>query len=324
MKKNLAEHWLDQMELPVIAAPMFLVSGPELVAACCKNGIIGSFPAPNARPIEVLDEWMGYLNEELRIFREENPKQKIAPWAMNVVAHSSYERIEDELKLIQKHKPELVITAVGNPKRYVEVVHEYGGLVFSDVSDVSFARKAAKAGSDGLILISAGSGGHSGTINNFAFVDMVRKFWDGYIILAGGISTGDGILSAQAIGADFAYLGTRFIPAKESMANNDYRQMLIDSDYNDIMYTDAFSGVNANILVPSILKAGLDPKNLKKKETIDFNSFHSEPKLWRDIWSAGHGVGTIQEVESTKSIIEKLKHEYKKACQRMNVTNRWT
>lgn len=242
---------------------------------------------------------------------------------MNVIAHRSYGRMKEEIELIQKPQPELVITAVGDPSPFVEVVHDYGGLVFSDVSTMKHAYKAAEAGSDGLILISAGSGGHSGTINNFAFVDMVREFWDGYIILAGGISTGDGVLASLAIGADFAYLGTRFIPAKESMANESYRQMLIESTSSDIIYTNAFSGVNANILVPSIINAGLDPNDLEKKETIDFDNFSEEPKLWRDIWSAGHGVGTIKKSESAESIIANLKEEYKLACERLNIVNDW-
>ncbi len=322
-RKALPKHWLDNLELPVIAAPMFLVSGPDLVAAACKNGVIGAFPAPNARPIEVLDEWMGRLNGELEKAREENPERKIAPWAMNMIVHSSYARLEDELELIRKHKPELVITSLGSPKRVVEAVHDYGGLVFSDVSNMKFAHKVAEAGSDGLILVGAGAGGHAGPINIFAFADRVRQFWDGYLVLAGSISTGYGILAAQALGADLAYMGTKFIAAKESMANDEYKQMLIDSTEEDVILTDAFSGVNANMLAPSIRKAGLDPEKLKRKEKVDFSHMNTGSKAWRDIWSAGHGVGTIEKVEPAADIIQQLKAEYEAAGKRLHAANQW-
>lgn len=323
MAKELPKRWVENMTLPVISAPMFLVSGPELVIAACKSGVIGSFPAPNARTIDVLDEWMGRLNEELQKAREENPNGKIAPWAMNMVVHSSYGRLEDELKLVEKYKPELVITSLGSPKRVIEVVHGYGGLVFSDVSNMKFAYKVAEAGSDGLILVGAGAGGHAGPINSFAFADRVREFWDGYLVLAGGISTGYGILAAQALGADLAYMGTRFIAAKESMASEEYKQMLIESTEDDVILTDAFSGVNANMLAPSIRKAGLDPEKLRRKEKVDFSQMNQDTKAWRDIWSAGHGVGTIEKVDTAENIVSQLRKEYKEACKRLNVTNEW-
>ncbi|PLS09688.1 nitronate monooxygenase [Neobacillus cucumis] len=299
---------------------MFLVSGTELVKTCCLNGVIGSFPAPNARPIEVLDQWMEQLNNELREAREKDPDRKIAPWAMNMVVHSSYSRLQDELDLIKKYKPQLVITSLGSPKHVVEIVHEYGGLVFSDVSDLKFAKKAAEAGADGLILVASGAGGHAGQINSFAFVDMVRSFWDGIIILAGSISTGKGILAAQAAGADLAYMGTRFIAATESMANDDYRSMLVDATQEDLILTDAFSGVRANMLIPSIKKAGLDPDKLVKKDQVNFDHMQkdSNAKAWKDIWSAGHGVGVIDRIESAADIINRLEIEYKEALQKIN------
>jgi nitronate monooxygenase len=299
---------------------MFLVSGPDLVKNCCLNGVIGSFPAPNARPIEVLDQWMGQLNEELAEARAAEPDRKIAPWAMNMVVHSTYSRLEEELALIKKHKPQLVITSLGSPKHVVEIVHEYGGMVFSDVSDLKFARKAAETGVDGLILVASGAGGHAGQINSFAFVDMVRTFWDGIIVLAGSISTGKGILAAQAAGADLAYMGTRFIVATESMAQDEYREMLVSSTQEDIILTDAFSGVRANMLIPSIIKAGLDPKQLKKKDKVDFDNMDgkSDAKAWRDIWSAGHGVGAIDKIGSTADIIQRLDVEYQEALEKVN------
>jgi nitronate monooxygenase len=321
MKKSIPETWWSQLKLPVISAPMFLVSGPELVKNCCLNGVIGSFPAPNARPIEVLDDWMGQLNEELEAARGLNPNRKIAPWAMNMVVHSSYSRLQDELALIQKHKPQLVITSLGSPKHVVDIVHEYGGLVFSDVSDLKFAKKAAEAGVDGLILVASGAGGHAGQINNLAFIDMVRTFWEGIIILAGGISTGKGILAAQAAGADLAYMGTRFIVATESMARDEYREMLVEATQEDIILTDAFSGVMCNMLKPSIVKAGLDPNLLSKKDKVNFDSMQRDTnaKAWKDIWSAGHGVGAIDKIETAAEIINRLEAEYHEALQ--NVTH---
>ncbi|MGJ7913300.1 NAD(P)H-dependent flavin oxidoreductase [Neobacillus sp. LXY-1] len=320
MKRSLPEEWLNQLRLPVISAPMFLVSGTDLVKNCCLNGIIGSFPAPNARPIEVLDQWMGEIKTELEEAQKKDPQQRIAPWAMNMVVHSSYGRLEEELSLIQKHQPPLVITSLGNPKKVVKMVHGYGGLVFSDVSDINFAKKAANAGVDGLILVSSGAGGHAGQLNGFAFIDTVRTFWDGIIVLAGSISTGKGILAAQAAGADLAYMGTRFIVATESMANHDYRQMLVESTQEDIILTDAFSGVKANMLKPSIRKAGLDPEQLVKKEKVDFNDMQKETnaKAWRDIWSAGHGVGAINRIETAADIITRLETEYLEAIENIN------
>jgi nitronate monooxygenase len=320
VKKSIPESWWNQLKLPVISAPMFLVSGTDLVKNCCLNGVIGSFPAPNARPIEVLDQWMGQLNEELEEARALDPHRKIAPWAMNMVVHSSYSRLEEELSLIKKHMPQLVITSLGSPKRVVDIVHEYGGLVFSDVSDLKFAKKAAEAGVDGLILVASGAGGHAGQINNFAFVDMVRNFWDGIIVLAGSISTGKGILAAQAAGADLAYMGTRFIVATESMARDEYREMLVEATQEDIILTDAFSGILCNMLVPSIKKAGLDPEKLVKKDQVNFDGMQKETnaKAWRDIWSAGHGVGAINKIESVSEIIESLAVEYKEALQNIN------
>jgi nitronate monooxygenase len=323
MQKSIPENWWNQLRLPVISAPMFLVSGPELVKNCCLNGVIGSFPAPNARPIELLDQWMGQLNDELAKAKAADPERKIAPWAMNMVVHSTYSRLQDELALIKKHKPQLVITSLGSPKHVVEIVHEYGGLVFSDVSDLKFARKAAETGVDGLILVASGAGGHSGQINSFAFVDMVRTFWDGIIVLAGAISTGKGILAAQAAGADLAYMGTRFIVATESMAHDDYREMLVKSTQEDIILTDAFSGVKANMLIPSIVKEGMDPEQLIKKEKVDFDGLQgkSDAKAWRDIWSAGHGVGAIDKIESTADIINRLEMEYQEALEKVNQTS---
>jgi nitronate monooxygenase len=320
MKMKILENWWNQLTLPIIAAPMFLVSGIELVKTCCLSGIIGSFPAPNARSIETLDEWMESLSKGFEEIKSKEPHRKIAPWAMNMVVHRTYSRHQDELSLIKKYKPPLVITSLGSPKTVVEVVHEYGGLVFSDVIDVKFARKAAEAGADGLILVASGAGGHAGKVNGLAFIDMVRSFWDGIIVLAGGISSGSGILAAQAAGADFAYLGTRFIVAKESMAKDEYREMVLKSTYEDLILTDAFTGVNANMLKPSIVAAGLDPEKLVKKDRIEFEHMKTDSniKAWKNIWSAGHGVGAIQKIETAEEIINGLVTEYQDACRDLN------
>ncbi|KIY21377.1 MULTISPECIES: NAD(P)H-dependent flavin oxidoreductase [Mesobacillus] len=320
MSNMIPESWWENLSVPVIAAPMFLVSGPDLVSACCKSGVIGSFPAPNARPIEVLDEWMGKLNEDLADARNREPERKIAPWAMNMVVHSTYSRLEDEMELVRKHKPRLVITSLGSPKKVVDIVHEYGGLVFSDVSDVKFARKAVDSGVDGLILVANGAGGHAGEWNSFAFVDTVRSFWNGIIVLAGAVTTGKSILAAQAAGADLAYMGTRFIVAEESMANDEYRNMVVNATQDDIILTDAFSGVKANMLKPSIIKAGLNPETLKKKDSVNFDSMQRETnaKAWKDIWSAGQGVEAINEIQPASAIIKQLEAEYKEALLVLN------
>lgn len=320
MSNMIPESWWENLSIPVIAAPMFLVSGPDLVSACCKSGVIGSFPAPNARPIEVLDEWMGKLNEDLADARNREPERKIAPWAMNMVVHSTYSRLEDEMELVRKHKPRLVITSLGSPKKVVDIVHEYGGLVFSDVSDVKFARKAVDSGVDGLILVANGAGGHAGEWNSFAFVDTVRSFWNGIIVLAGAVTTGKSILAAQAAGADLAYMGTRFIVAEESMANDEYRNMVVNATQDDIILTDAFSGVKANMLKPSIIKAGLNPETLKKKDSVNFDSMQRETnaKAWKDIWSAGQGVEAINEIQPASAIIKQLEAEYKEALLVLN------
>ncbi|WP_210366491.1 nitronate monooxygenase [Bacillus sp. REN3] len=320
MKRTIPEYWWNNLRIPAIAAPMFLVSGPDLVSACCLNGVIGSFPAPNARPIEVLDEWMGRLNKSLKEAKEKEPDRKIAPWAMNMVVHSTYSRLDQELELLEKHQPQLVITSLGSPKRVVDIVHGYGGLVFSDVSDVKFAKKAVEAGIDGLILVANGAGGHAGELNSLAFVESVRTFWDGIIVLAGSISTGKGILAAQAAGADLSYMGTRFIVATESMAREEYRQMVVDADQDDLILTDAFSGVKANMLKPSIIKAGLDPEQLVKKDNINFDGMQKETnaKAWKDIWSAGQGVGAINKIEPAADIISQLEKEYQEALSSVN------
>ncbi len=294
--------------LPLIAAPMFLVSGPELVIAACREGIIGSFPTPNARTPEILDDWLSEISNRLK--DATNP----APFAANIVVHPSNTRLDDDLKILEKHKVPLVITALGSPKKIVERVHGYGGAVFADVNSVRFARKASEAGVDGLVLVAAGAGGHTGNMTGFSFVPAVRSFFDGTIVLGGGISDGRGIRAAEVLGADLAYMGTRFIATEESLAHTDYRQMLVDSTIDDLIHTNAITGVHANWLRPSLERAGIDPDALENNPEIDFTDPQSGAKRWANTWSAGHGVGTIDRIEPVKNLTDRLKQEYAAAC----------
>ncbi|SDP24984.1 nitronate monooxygenase [Paenibacillus sp. yr247] len=314
MSTNHLSHITEQMTLPVIAAPMFLISGPEMVIECCKTGIIGSFPLLNARTTDILDEWMKRISEELAAAKSKDPERRIAPWAVNLIVHKTNTRYGSDVELIKKYQPPIVITSLGAPGPIVELVHQYGGLVFSDVSTLTHARKAAQTGVDGLILVCQGAGGHAGTINPFAFMGGVREFWEGPVILAGCITTGQDIFAAAALGADFAYMGTRFIAASEGLASENYRNMLIESTSDDIIYTDAFSGVKGNFLIRSIRKAGLDPEKLEKKESVNVAHLnHNENKAWKVIWSAGQGVNAIKRVMPVADLVEELRQEFKQA-----------
>ncbi len=314
---------LDKTRLPVISAPMFLVSGTELVIEACKSGIIGSFPLLNARTDEILEEWMKEIKEELESVQALNPEKVIAPWAVNLNVHKSNIRYETHLELIKKYKPPIVITSLGKPQSVVNIVHEYGGLVFSDVATLTHAKKAADTGVDGLVLVCNGAGGHGGTINPFAFISAVKKFWKGITLISGCITNGQDILAVKSLGADFAYMGTRFIATNESKASKEYQQMLMDATLEDIIYTDAFSGVSANYLVPSIKKAGLDPENLKKKETVDLAHLeNSDAKAWKDIWSAGQGVSTVDKILPIAQVVDELEAEYELALSKLISTRK--
>ncbi|MEI5909643.1 nitronate monooxygenase [Bacillus spongiae] len=314
MKTKLPEKIAQELSLPVISAPMFLVSSPNLVIESCKSGIIGSFPTLNARSEAILEEWMETITNELIAAKEEDPTRKVAPWAVNLIVHRSNKRYQADLELVKKYEPPVVITSLGNPAEVVEVVHEYGGLVFSDVATIAHAKKAATTGVDGLILVCSGAGGHAGEINSFAFAGAVKEFWDGITILAGGISNGRDILATQALGVDLAFIGTKFISAKESFAPEEYKQMLIDSTLEDLIYTDAFTGVKANYLKSSIVKAGIDLKGLQSKENVDLSVINqSGTKAWKDIWSAGQGVNQIEKIQTVAEIVEDLQRAYKAA-----------
>lgn len=299
-----------QLSLPLICAPMFLVSGPDLVIATCRNGVIGSFPAPNARPLDVLDAWMARVARELDDARRAEPTARIAPWSINLVVHSSYDRLPAELELVQRHRPPIVITALGSPARVVDAVHAYGGLVFADVGSVAMARKAAQAGVDGLILVSSGAGGHTGSVSPFVFVEAVRQFFDGIIVLAGGLCTGAAIRAAEVAGADLADIGTLFIAARESLAADDYRQMVVEAGVDDLVLTKAFTGASAYYLRRSIERAGLDPDNLSGKTSMNWGQSDTQLKAWKDIWSAGQSVAAVHRVESAGEIIARLRAGY--------------
>jgi nitronate monooxygenase len=303
----------SRMTLPLIVAPMFLVSGPDLVLAACREGVMGSFPFPNARTAEVLDEWMSRINRELAALRAADPGRKIAPWAANMVVHSSYDRLTEELDLVERHRPPVVITALGSPAAVLEVVHGYGGLVFADVNSVAFARRAASLGVDALVLVAAGAGGHTGTMAGFSFVPAVREFFDGALVLAGSICNGRAIRAAEILGADFAYMGTSFIAAEESMASDEYRQMVVDSSFDDLVVTNVFTGGHASYMRRSIENVGLDPDNLSSKSKMDLTGSQERIKGWKDVWSAGQGVGSVKKIQTTAEIVAELERDYRAA-----------
>lgn len=307
----------NSLEIPVIGSPMFIVSTPDLVIAQCKSGIVGSFPALNARPTHVLEEWIIRIKTELANYQAENPDKKVAPFAVNQICHSSNDRLARDMEICVKHEVPIIITSLRPPAEVVEGAHSYGGVVFHDVISVRHARKAAEQGVDGLILVCAGAGGHAGTLSPFALVREVKEWFDGTIILSGAISDGWGIASALALGADLAYIGTRFIATKEANAQPGYKDMLIRATASDIVYTDLFSGVLGNYLGPSIVEAGLDPQNLPaaSKDTMNFGSGgNMKQKAWRDIWSSGQGIGSITDAPPVAELVARLKRDYAQAC----------
>lgn len=296
------------LTIPAIGAPMFLISGPDMVIAQSKAGIIGSFPTPNARTPEILDAWMSQITKALTI------DPAAAPWAANLVVHPSNDRLPADLECVLRHKPPLVITALGSPTRVVDAIHSYGGLVFADVNSVGFARKAAATGVDGLVLVASGAGGHTGHTAGFAFVDEVRKFWSGPIVLGGAISTGHAIRAAEILGADLAYVGTALIACEESMAESGYKQMVVGAGAEDIVPSKGITGVTANWLRPSLVAAGYDPANMAEDKKPNFENAQDDAKAWKNVWSAGQGVGAVNAIEPIAQIVARLKQEYDAAC----------
>lgn len=298
---------LDSLRLPVVCAPMFLISGPELVIAACRAGIAGAFPTPNCRTVEELDSWMDQITGALR------PGD--GPWVANMITHSTNTRLAEDLRLVAEYKPPVVITALGSPRPVMETVKAYGGLVFADVVNLKLARKAAEAGVDGLACVSAGAGGHTGHLSPFAFIPAVREFFDGYIAVGGGVADGAGVAGAIAAGADLVYMGTRFLAAAESLAQPEYKRMVVEAGPDDLVVSAAVTGTPASWLRASLIAAGQDPDNLGAAPDRNYTSGGSA-KRWRDIWAAGQGVGAVRDVEPTAQIVDRLAREYAEAVAR--------
>jgi nitronate monooxygenase len=311
------------LRLPVIGSPLFIVSSPRLVLAQCKAGIVGAFPALNARPASQLDDWLAQINAELAAFQSANPQVKVAPYAVNQIVHASNNRLEQDVALCVKHKAPIVITSLRPPEEVVAAIHSYGGIVFHDVINLRHAEKAAAQGVDGIIAVCSGAGGHAGLLSPFALVKQIREVYAGTIILAGAMSTGADVLAARALGADLAYLGTRFIAAEEANAPAEYKQMLVDSSAEDIVYTNLFTGVSGNYLRGSIERAGLDPDHLPDadKAKMNFGTGGNAPaKAWKDIWGAGPSVSGVHDIESVAAIVARMETEYKNALAGLNGT----
>lgn len=310
-----------KLRLPLIGAPMFIVSGPELVAEQCKAGIVGSFPALNARPQEALVEWIQQIKADLAEHAEQNPGDPVAPFAVNQIAHPSNTRLFEDMEVCVREEVPIIITSLNPPREIVQAVHEYGGLVFHDIISLRHTRKAIEQGVDGIIAVCAGAGGHAGTLSPFALIGEIRKEFDGCLILSGCISRGDDVLAATAMGADLAYSGTRFIATEEARAVPDYKDMIVDSAASDIVYSSLFTGIHGNYLGGSIAQTGMDPANLAsgKKEDMNFaKGSDLDSKAWKDIWGAGQGVGNIDDILPARNAVLRMDQEYRDALARVN------
>ena len=312
---------LQQLRLPIIGAPMFIASGPELVIAQCQAGIVGSFPALNARPADELPRWLSRIEGELAAFRAAHPDRPVAPYAVNQIVHTSNDRLMRDIEVCVEHRVPMMISSLRAPERaMLDAVHSYGGVVFHDVISIRHAKKALDAGVDGLILVAAGAGGHAGTLSPFALTGEVRKFFDGPLALSGSIATGGAVLAAQAIGADFAYVGTRWLATQEANTSAGYRDAIVGSSAADVIYTNLFTGVHGNYLRASIEAAGLDPEALPQSDPKAMNFASgggSKAKAWRDIWGAGQGVGLMHDVPSVAEVVDRLEREYRDARARI-------
>jgi len=313
-----AARLISRLRVPVVCAPMFLVSGPEMVLAACRAGIIGAFPASNARPIEVLDDWMRTVAEGVAALPAPRAGEPAGSWAVNLMSHSSNTRLPEELALVARYRPPIVITALGGPKPVIEVVRGYGGLVIADVVNLALARKAVAAGVDGLACICAGAGGHTGSLSPFAFVSAVREFFDGLVVLGGGISDGRGVAGAIAAGADLVYMGTSFIASSESRADPAYKQMVVDSGIDDLIVSASITGTAASWLRPSLLSQGLDPDNLPPPPERNYDGNRPiSARRWVDTWSAGQGLGAVRAIATVDEIVEDLADGYHAALARL-------
>jgi nitronate monooxygenase len=310
---------LNRLRLPVIGAPLFIISNPDLVIAQCKAGVVGSFPALNARPAPVLEEWLKRITGELTEHDARHPERPSAPFAVNQIVHRSNERLQHDLEMCAKYRVPITITSLGAREEVNRVAHAYGGIVLHDVINATFARKALDKGADGLIAVAAGAGGHAGAISPFALVAEIRAFFDGPLVLSGAIATGGAVLAAQAMGADLAYIGSAFIATDEAGANPEHKRMIVEGGAADIVYTDYFSGVLANFLRPSVARAGLDPDNLPRGSKEQMKIGADEARVWRDIWSAGHGIGAVAGVVPAAALVARLEAEYRAARERLGV-----
>lgn len=317
MSNPIVQDLYSKLTLPVICSPMFIVSNPKLVIAQCMAGLVGSMPALNARPQTLLDEWLHEISSTLDAERAKNPGARIAPYAINQIVHQSNDRLGADMAVCAKYKVPLIITSLRAPNEVVDAVHAWGGKVFHDVTTLRHAEKALEAGVDGLILVAAGAGGHAGTLSPFALLSEVRRMYKGPLILSGSISTGEGILAARAMGADFAYMGTRFIACEEANAPDAYKDMIVQASASDILYTPFFTGIPGNYLKASITASGLDPANLPFDQASDRNFGSTRVKPWKDVWGAGQGVGAIDSVSSVANIVARLREEYAHAQQNL-------
>lgn len=309
----------ERLSLPVIAAPMFIVSVPELVIAQCKAGVVGSFPSLNARPAEEFEKWLQRIEDELAQYDAANPSRPSAPFAVNLIVHKSNDRLAHDLELCVRYKVPIVITSLGAREDVNQAVHSYGGIVLHDIINNVYAHKAVDKGADGLIAVAAGAGGHAGTTSPFALVQEIREWFSGPLALSGAIATGGAVAGAQAMGADLGYIGSAFIATREANAQDGYKQMIVDSGAADIIYTNYFSGVHGNYLKPSVARAGFDPDNLPHADPSKMNFANSDSKVkaWRDIWSAGQGVGAVKEIVSVAELVTRLRNEYRAALDKL-------
>ncbi|MBP6900113.1 MAG: nitronate monooxygenase [Burkholderiaceae bacterium] len=306
----------QRLRLPVVASPLFIISNPDLVIAQCKAGIVGSFPALNARPAAALDEWLTRISAELAEHDRQHPDRLSAPFAVNQIVHRSNDRLEADMEAVVRHQVPIVITSLGARREINDAVHSYGGIVLHDVIDNDFARKAIDKGADGLIAVAAGAGGHAGFQSPFALMQEIRRWFDGPLLLSGSIASGRSILSAQAMGADLAYIGSAFIATREANAVDGYKQMITECSARDIVHTNLITGVHGNYLKPSLVAAGLDPEQLPTSDPskMDFGSERQKPKAWKDIWGCGQGIGVIEDVPGAGELVERFAAEYRQAC----------
>ena len=312
---------LQNLEMPIVGAPLFIVSGPELVIAQCKAGIVGSFPALNARPAEELEKWIVRIKLELEQYQKDNPDKKVAPFAVNQICHPSNNRLEHDNEVCRKHEVPIIITSLQANQDVYDATHSYGGTILHDVVNIRHSKKALSMGADGLIAVCTGAGGHAGRLSPFALIPEIRQFHDGPLLLSGSIATGGSVAAALAIGADLAYIGTRFIACKEANAEQGYKDEIIESSGKDIVYSSLFTGVHGNYLRGSIEKAGLDPDNLPTadKTSMNFGSGgNTDAKAWKDIWGAGQGVGSVHEAPPVQDIVDQFKSEYADAIKRVS------